>query len=423
MVSLIGMHTCTSARLLKIFVLFCILIPAVQATDPLWIVTSTHGVELSTVAISQDGSTIIAGGGQLIALNPNGTKLWSAWSGTRLDMSRDGSYIVTSQGPTVRLFTRQGTMLWDQSLGDSVTAVSISPDAALIAAGGGSYVQAWYNSGSGLGRNATETVHDLKLSPVKDQIVVTTAKALRGFNLSYVPDWYDDTISPGMLALSGDGTGIVIPNGNHMRMYHGSGTLLWDRSFSGGSIISLAYSRDGSTIVAGRDDGTVLVLDRDGNLLFTGSAGTWATSVGVSDNGSTIATGSIDNQVCIFDRQGTRLGSYTTQSAIKSRSVAVSGDGSLIVAVDLSEVYGFSRPGLTVKATPVPEGTGNLSEGMIPASVNPVVPLPVVTFTTSGNVSVPAMATTPSSGLPWILTVIPVALLIFVRKQPLILDS
>src|SRR5208337_827581 len=102
---------------------------------------------------------------------------------------------------------------------------------------------------------------------------------------------------------------------------------------------------------------TVLAVDRSGNLLFTEKAGVWVTSVGVSDDGSIIAAGSIDNQVRIFSRQGTLLGTYKTQSAIKSRSVAVSGNGSLVVAVDLSDVYGFSPSGFTVPvASTAPEG-------------------------------------------------------------------
>ena len=414
------MHTCPPALLLGMLVLFCIMIPAGQSARPLWTVPAPPGVELSTVAISHDGLTIVAGGDQLIALTPDGTKLWSGWSGTTLDLSQDGRYIVTSQGQTVRLFTRQGTMLWDQSLGDSVSGVSISPGAEIIAAGGGNTVESWYISGSGLGKNVTETVHDIKLSPVKDQVIVTTAKALRSFNLSYVPNWYDDTISPGIVEISGDGTGIVIPNGDHLRMYHGSGTLLWDRSFPGGNIISLAYSQDGSTLVAGRDDGKVMVVDRDGDLLWTGSAGAWVTSVSVSDDGSTIATGSIDNQIHVFNRQGTLLGTFTTQSPIKSRSVAVSGDGSLVVAVDISDVYGFSRSQFTVPvASSIPEGMVNVSTGTGHDNATPVSTIPVAGTVPSysGNASVTATGTTPSSGFPWILTLLPPALIIVARKK------
>jgi len=409
-----------SARLVGLLVLFCILIPAGQAVDPSWTVTAPPGVDLSTVAVSADGSTIIAGGDQLIALSSNGTMLWSGWSGTTLDMSSDGGYIVTSQGQSVRLFTRQGTLLWDKPLGATVTAVSITPDASIIVAGGGNNVQSWYNSGSGFGMNVTETVNDIKISPEKDQIIVATAKALRSFNLSYVPNWYDDTFSPGSIELSGDGTGIVIPNGNHIRMYHGSGTLLWDRSFPRGNIISLAYSRDGSTIVAGRDDATVIAIDRDGTVLWTGNAGLWVTSVGVSDNGSTIATGSIDNRIHVFNRQGTLLGTSQTKSPIKSRSVAVSRDGSLIVAVDLSNVYGFSRSRFTAPVTsPTPAVTGNISGENLPGTGTNVTTIPTgIAPSLSGTISAPATTTTPtSSEFPWILTLVPLAFILLARKK------
>jgi len=397
-----------------------IIIPAAHAFDPLFIVPAPPGAELSAIVISHDGSTIVAGGDQLIALSRDGTKLWAGWSGTFLDISGNGEYIVTSQGRTVRLFDRQGIMLWDHSLGATVTDISMTPDASMIAAGGGNTVQSWYNSGSGLGQNVTDTVNDIKISPVRDQVIVATTKALRSFNMSYVPNWYDDTINPGTIEISGDGTGIVIPNGNRIRMYHGSGTRLWDRSFPGGNIISIAYSRDGSAIVAGRDDSSVIAVDRSGNLLWTGNAGFWVTSVGISDNGSTIATGSIDNNIRVFDRQGTLIGSYQTKNPIKSRSVAVSGDGSLIVAADESNVYGFSRSGFSVAATtPVQEVTGNVS---IAASLNttPIgttLPVPEIIPSIPGNEPVMTTGTTPSSGFPWLLTLVPLLLVILTRKK------
>jgi WD40 repeat protein len=397
--SLIGMPACLPARLLGLLLLACILMPAGQAADPLWIVPASPGEELSTVAISHDGSTIVAGGDQLIALSHDGKKLWSAWSGTRIDMSDDGSYLVTSQGPTVRLFSGQGIMLWDQSAGSAITGISIAPDASMVAASAGSTVQSWYNSGAGLGRNVTGIVRDIRISPVKDQIIVATSSELQSFNLSYVPNWYDDTISPGSLAMSGDGTGIVIPNGNRIRMYHGSGTLLWERAYPGGSIIALAYSRDGSTIIAGRDDGTVLALDRAGEMLFSANAGYWATSVAVSDNGSTIATGSIDNQVRVFDREGSVLQEYRTANPVKSRSVAVSGDGSLVVAVDSSAVYGFYRSPSVAVVPSVPEGTGNVTNSTALGTATAVTTGTGPELTETGPV--PRGGTTRSPGFFW----------------------
>ncbi len=404
-----------SFLLLSITVLLFIIFPAVQAAEPAWIVPASPGIDLSGVAISRDGSTVVAGGDQLIVISGSGEKLWSGCSGNLLDLSRDGRYIVTTQGRTVRLFDRQGTNLWDRAARDTITAISITPDATVIAAGGGTTVQSWYNSGSGIGINTTETVRDLRISPEKDQIIVATDKALRSFNLSFVPNWYDDTISPGSFAISFDGTGIVIPNGNHVRMYHGSGTLLWDRSFPGGNILALAYADDGSVIVCGRDDGTVLAIDRDGALLFSRKAGTWVTSVGVSADGSTIATGDIDNQIRMYDRDGLLLGSYGARNPVKSRSIAVSRDGSLIVAVDQSNVYGFFRSRLT-PVTPTETS---------PVFINVTTSIPRVT-TVPGDVTSknpittipsPMVPPTQAAGFSWLFCPATLALVVMVKKR------
>jgi hypothetical protein len=181
-------------------------------------------------------------------------------------------------------------------------------------------------------------------------------------------------------------------------LFHGSGTLLWDKAFSGGNIISLAYSRDGSTIVAGRDDGSVIVLDRTGSLLFTGTAGYWATSVAVSDNGSVIATGSIDNYVRVFDREGKHLLEYKTKNPVKYRSVAVSGDGSLVVAVDSTGVYAFSRQQYGNDAWPDLPGT--MVGTATPATMTTVTETPQQPATPV-SAAVPATTTHPA-GMPWV---------------------
>ncbi|MFA4876856.1 MAG: PQQ-binding-like beta-propeller repeat protein [Methanoregula sp.] len=409
---------CSLTRVIGILLLTFILVPACQAVDPTWIVPSAPGIELSGVAISHDGSIIVAGGDQLIVLSPEGKKFWSGWSGSILEVSRDGNYIATSRGQTVRLFNRQGIMLWDHSLGEAVTDLSMTPDGEMIAAGGGGVMQSWFNSGSGLGRNTTETIHDIKISPVKDQVIVGTTKALRRFNLSYVPGWYDDAISPAALEISGDGSGIVIPNGNHVRMYHSGGALLWDRAFPGGNIISLALSRDGSTIVAGRDDGTVIALDRQGSLLWTEKAGFWITSVSISDDGSTIGTGSIDNQISVFDRKGKLLGTYRTKNPVKSNSVAVSADGSLIVAVDFSTVYGFSKSGFIGPAAPSRESTQILPPPAGDGNITPVATPPIEGESPlSGNASFPETVRTPASEIPWVIILISLIFILAVRKK------
>lgn len=395
-------------------------VSAATAVEPLWIVNASPGLDLTSVAISADGSTIIAGGDQLIAVSRDGGKLWSGWSGELLDMSRDGRYIVTSLGSSVRVFNSGGTKLWDQTVSTTVTDLSITPDGLIIAAGGGNVVQSWYNSGAGLGLNTTGKVKHIRISPVKDQIVVTTESALRAFNMSYVPFWYDDEVNSDLLEISADGTHIVTASGNRIWLCHGSGTLLWERHVEGGSILSLAYARDSSTIVIGQDDNTITVLDQNGNVLWRAKTGFWVMSAGVSDNGSVIAAGSMDKKLSVFNREGTLLGTFEAAGMIKSRSVGVSGDGSRIVVTDGTKVYGFSGDQFS---RPAPAGssglTGNLSAVTTNNTLSSVTIPPVTGISPSGSEQPETRnpITTQQSGIPWILSLIPVAVIAFIRQK------
>jgi WD40 repeat protein len=407
--------------MLGILLLTCITITVAQAVEPLWIVNTSPGLELKTVSISADGSLIVAGGDQLVGISRDGKKLWAGWDGELVEIDRDGKYILTSQGTFVRLFDSNGASLWDQSFQYSVTDISITPDGLMIAAGSVTDVKSWYNSGAGLGSNTTSRIKHLRISPAKDQIVVTNGNALRSFNLSYVPFWTDDEVSPDLIEISADGTHLVTASGNWIWYHHGSGNRIWEKHIQGGSILSLAFSRDGSIIVAGQDDNTITVLDSDGNILWTAQTGNWVTSVRVSDNGSVIVAGSMDKNLYVFDRKGTLLGTFQASGVFKSRSVGISGDGSRIVAVDGTNVYGFSRsqfsrptPTATSVATIIPS-TIPLNKTLAQVTTHTLI---VTSPSGTGQTVVPLMsATTQKSGLPWILSLIPVAVIAFIRQK------
>jgi WD40 repeat protein len=384
--------------------------PVVSAVEPLWIANTSPGLDLNTVAISRDGSVIVAGGDQLVAVSSEGTILWSGWSSELLELTRDGRFIVTSLGSTVRVFNSQGLKLWDQSIIVPVTDISTTPDGALIAASGGNVIQSWYNSGAGLGHNTTDRVKHIRISPAKDQIVVTTDRALRSFNLSYVPFWTDEDVQSNLLEMSGDGSGIVTTNGNRIMLYHGSGTLLWDRQVPGGNILALAYSRDGSTIVTGRDDNSVTVLDRNGNILWSAKAGFWVTSVGTSDDGSVIVAGSMDKKLYFFDRIGTLLGTFQAPGMIKYRAVGISGDGSRIVAVDGTNIYGFSSEQFSRPASlQQTEVTSIPATAAMNLTMSPATTMSVATASLTGMQPItPQVPPTTQSGMPWILSLITV---------------
>jgi WD40 repeat protein len=399
------MKSCDKTLLCLIFLLTCIMIPHAGATDPLWTVTASPGDELSMIVISADGSTIVAGGDQMIAISRDGQKRWSGWSSSLLDISRDGKYIASTQAQTVRLFSGSGTQLWTQSIGTPVIDLSMTPDAAVIAASGVGTVRTFFNSGIGLGSNSTPNVNHIKISPVKDQIIVTTKQDLERVNLSIVPAWYDTNSTQDLVDIDADGTAFVTVTYNRIRLYHGSGSLLWDRTITGGNALALAYSRDGSTIVIGRDDKTVRVLDRNSTLLWTATTGDWVTSVDVSDDGSIIVAGSRDKKLYVYDRAGNRLGTFAATSPIVSHSVAVSGDGSVIAVVDTSAVYGFSR----AQFTPPPAIVTTIAAT---TTLIPGTPVP-----TESPLPEPSASVTPKAGLSWIIPILPLAFLALSRSR------
>ena len=386
-------------------------VPAVSAVDPLWTHAAAPSGELSCVVISADGSTIVAGGDQLVALSPDGKNLWNGWSGSYLAISSDGNYIVTSRGQTVRLIGGTGTMLWDESLGVPVTDVDMTPDASFIAAAGGGRVRVINVSGAGFRQNSTIPVNHLRFFPPGDRIVITTTDGIQTSNLTLISEWTDTNMAQNLVEVAGDGSSFVTVTNNRIRYYTRDGMMEWERALPGGNALAFAYSRDGSTIVIGRDDNTVQALDRNGTLLWTARAAYWITSVAVSDDGNTIAAGSMDKTLSLFDRAGTKLGSFTAREPIKAHSVAVSSDGSVIAAVDASAVYGFSRSQFTPPVTTAMPAT------TLPATVTTTAPV------TPNPLTSPPPFTRPATTIPEAVPLyIPLAglvlLLVFRSRQP-----
>lgn len=322
-------------------------VPAAYAVTPLWTEPGTVGGELSGVVISEDGSTIITGGDQIISLTPDGRKRWSGWSGTCMDISRQGDYILISRGTNLRLVTGGGTQIWDRNMDITVRDLSLAPDLSMIAAAGGGKVRTLTFSGDAIASNETMTINQVRIIPSTDKVLVTTSKGVLLLDRGLIPDWsLDPTMPQNLLSVAPDGSAFVTASSNRVRMYNTNGSLVWDKQFPFGDSQALAWSRDGSTIVLGLDD-KILVLNRNGAQAWMANATNLITGVAVSDNGNTIAAGSLDRNLYVYNRAGTLLGTFTVRNAIKANSVAVTGDGQLIILVAQSAVYGFSRTSFT----------------------------------------------------------------------------
>lgn len=107
--------------------------------NQLWSVDTGSDNPVSKVTISADGSELAADGEQSIMYlsGSNGHTLWSYHTGGNavgMDMSSDGSLVVASMGPIVAL-NGQGSVIWShpaQALAVSVNSVAISPDGSQI---------------------------------------------------------------------------------------------------------------------------------------------------------------------------------------------------------------------------------------------------------------------------------------------------
>jgi WD40 repeat protein len=357
------------AILCGVALLLCLVAPAACAVTPLWIQPATLGGELSGVVISEDESTIVAGGDQLIVLSPDGKKRWTAWGSTRLDISRDGNYILTSDGRVVRLISGTGTLFWEQSMDMVVTDISLAPDASAIAASGGGQVRTMTMAGEPIASNVTMAINHIRITPSGKQIIVTSSSGVQVTNLTIISKRPDSGVAQDLVEVADDEASFVTATNGRVRMFNGSGGMLWEQKLPSGNALALAWSRDHSTIVIGTDDDYIRVLNNKGTLLWSANATNWITSVAVSGDGNTVVAGSLDKKVHAFNHVGSRLGIFSAKSPIDPHSVAVTRDGTLIIVVDQTAVYGLQRsafipqemPGETI-ATPSPETTGETIE-------------------------------------------------------------
>ncbi|MCK9316951.1 WD40 repeat domain-containing protein [Methanoculleus sp.] len=92
---------------------------------------------VSSVAISQDGSTIVAGAGSVVSLlDQQGTTLWKAAAGSSVNgvgISPEGSYVGVA-ADKLYLFDRDGNLLWTEKTTFIYRDVALSSDGEYIAA-------------------------------------------------------------------------------------------------------------------------------------------------------------------------------------------------------------------------------------------------------------------------------------------------
>jgi WD40 repeat protein len=412
------MKYCSLVILCCVVFLLGFFVPVKGAVTPLWIEHGMKYGELAGVVISEDGSTILTGGDQIISLDPEGKNRWTGWSATCLAVSSDGDYILSSQGQVLRLISAAGKLIWEKNMDITITDISMTPNVSLIAATGGGRTRTLDIDGEGIASNITMDVRHIRILPGGGRIVVTTNTDVHLSNITLLSEWSDEGFGQDLIEVSPTRSTFVTATNNRVRLYNRSGSLLWDKKFPNGNARSLAFSRDGSTIVIGTDGNRVEVIDRDGTLLWREGSGNWITSVAVSDDGSTIAAGSLDKKLYVYDHAGALLGTFTAQTPINDNSVAVSRDGSLILLVDDTAIYAFSRSSFTggvatgETTTVTTPGTTLETPSETPARVT-TRPVSTITFKTF----TPIPTDTTESPLPPAVPLVALGILLLLRSK------
>jgi outer membrane protein assembly factor BamB len=194
------------------------------------------------------------------------------------------------------------------------------------------------------------------------------------------------------------GSTAVFSDGQAIRSVHTrNGTELWKQQLTG-AVSALSMAAGGSPIVAGTEAGTIGGFDAYGNLSWEYASNTenrqtaGITCIAVSDNGSIIAAGTADGKILFLNSQGELTGSYAAREYI--RRIAMSRDGSVVVAASDERVYAF-LPGTQLRVTPSPSRTETVIAKTSPPSLTHR-PVPVLTVQPAGPATTPAVPTTSS---------------------------
>jgi WD40 repeat protein len=304
-----------------------------------------------------------------------------------------------------------------------VTDISLAPDASAIAATGGGQIRTMTMAGGPIASNVSMAINHIRITSSGKQIIFTSSSGVQVTNLTLIAKKPDSGIAQDLVEAAEDEASFVTATNGRVRMFNGTGGMVWEQKLPSGNALALAYSRDGSTIVVGMDDSTVHVLNNKGTLLWTANATNWITSVAVSGDGNTIVAGSLDKKVHAFNHAGSRLGIFSAKSPIDPHSVAVTRDGSLIVVVDQTAVYGLLRsafipqeiPGETI-TTPPAETTGETPEETTAPLLTPTTTRKLPTRTFTVPTPYPTGSPTEESDLPPAVLLLALGLLLFTRS-------
>jgi WD40 repeat protein len=347
------------------------------------------------VMITPDASLVYAGGENIDVRSWDKEIHWGSRPARVAALSDDGKRVVIGEGNKLSVLDNKGIENWSRDMDGYVKAVAISPNGSFIISADdkGNY-NSWGKDGDMIARLYNQTANTIAYAPSGDLVVVATDGGLRFYNRKLELIWYDNRTESrdSFIAISGDGSSVIVAGYNQVASYTRDGTLNWREEITTDPIIDMHCSFDCSLIIVAGQDKNIMAIDRYGTVRWKYEVGEWVNAVGVSRDASVIAAGGIDRTVYVLDRSGTLITRKKTDAIIQPRSIAVSSDGRRIVVADQMNLYGFSVVGDAV-APDVPETYTQAPLNPVPTT-NPT-PMPATSQGTTTAISiVPATSTT-----------------------------
>ena len=298
---------------------------SINTVEPLWSFETQTFVK---VAVTSNSSRVVVAElrfGGLTVLDGQGNLIWSIDTDddevVDLDVAPDGSRIVlalqieSSPNLSAFLLDSQGNTLRSFEFGAAGISAAITPDKSKLAIL--TFVNRSVDPNVHLVDSQGRVIWSSLLIGGMTEIAITHDGARVA--VAFIPGGF---LGPqrSQLALLGIGRVILIDE---------QGNPIWSFDVDGWAL-SVAITPDGSRVAIGSNDESIYLLDGQGSLLWSFKAGGEIRSVAISSDGSTVAAGSKDGNVYIFDGQGKQLWAFETGGNV--RSVAITPDGSRVVA-------------------------------------------------------------------------------------------
>ena len=389
----------------SILVVLILVIPPTHALEPIWTYSST-GTSIKGVTVSADGSAVAVGAEKIWLFSKNGELLAKEPYGEEVLFTPDGVHLLSSYASTLYFFERNASISsfqkkWDYELPGLVQSIDMSDDGNVIAAAagaGGTYV--FSGSGKMTGGNKIYSAL-VRVSPDGQSIMGASMLGLYRLSSKGKETWYSNISmdsEPDVMELTGTGATVVYNNAQRLVSVNaasGDGAERWKTRATAG-VTALTMIPSGTKILVGTQDGNINLFDDKGNLSWgyatspAGTTGTMVREVALSSDGKIVAAGTYEGKVVVLDAAGKELWSNQTRDHINH--IAMSADGSLVIATGDETVYAFSssvQPLTTVRspqvtptlvqqknATTVPKTTATQKPAITDSATRPITSEP-----------------------------------------------